>query len=231
MARLPRLVVAGHPHHVIQRGNNGQPIFVDATDRHLFLQLLGDAATTQGVAVHAYALLDSEAQWLATPATPQALSRTVQTLGRRYAAAFNRRHGRSGTLWEGRFRAGVVESERYLLACMRYLESAPVTAGLAAHPADWPWSSAAHHLGLRRDPLLDDHRLYWALGNTPFERELAYRVLLEQDMGEDEMRAIAHAAGQGWALGSPSFLARLAEEIRRPLRPRPRGRPRKAVPA
>jgi putative transposase len=230
MARLSRLVVAGHPHHLIQRGNNGEPIFIDASDRQLFLQLLGEAAAAHGVAVHAYALLDAEVQWLATPRAPQGLSRTVQTLGRRYVSAFNRRHHRSGTLWEGRFRAGVIESERYFLASMRYVELAPVAAGLAAQAADWPWSSAAHHLGLRHDPLIADHPLYWALGNTPFERELAYRGLMEQGVGQAEMQALAHAAAQGWAFGSPAFLERLAETTPRPLRPRPRGRPRK-VPA
>jgi putative transposase len=226
MARLPRLVVAGHPHHLVQRGNNGEAIFIDPSDRQLFLQLLAEAAAAEGVAVHAYALLDREAQWLATPNTTQALSRTVQALGRRYVSAFNRRHHRSGTLWEGRFRAGVIESERYLLACMRYVEQAPVIAGLVAAPADWPWSSAAHHLGLRRDPLIVDHPVYWALGNTPFERELSYRSSLEPIPGDDDRQAIAHAANQGWALGSSLFLNRLAEETTRPLRPRARGRPR-----
>jgi len=228
MARLPRLVVAGHPHHLVQRGNNGEVIFRDASDRQLFLQLLGEAAVAHGVAVHAYVLLDTEAQWLATPATAPALSRAVQALGRRYVSAFNRRHRRTGTLWEGRFRAGLIESERYFLACLRHVEQAPVAAGLAAEPAEWPWSSAAHHLGLRRDPLIADHPLYWALGNTPFERELAYRAWLEQSPADADKLALAHAANQGWALGSPTFLARLADETARPLRPRNRGRPRKA---
>jgi putative transposase len=130
-------------------------------------------------------------------------------------------------LWEGRFRAGVIESERYLLACMHYVEHSPVGAGLAAGPAEWPWSSAGHHLGLRRDPLIVDHPMYWALGNTPFERELAYRSLVDLGLDDADRQAIAHAASQGWALGSSSFLTRLAEETTRPLRPRTRGRPKR----
>jgi putative transposase len=229
MARLPRLVVVGHPHHVIQRGNNGQTTFLDQNDRRLYLDLLGEAATQHGVAVHAYVLVDNEAQLLLTPSTPEGLSRVMQALGRRYVAAFNRRHERTGTLWEGRFRAGLLESERYFLACMRYIESAPLRAGLAVDAADWPWSSAAHHLGVRRDPVVTDHPLYWALGNTPFERELVYRALLDQGLPAADLQSIGSAARNGWALGSHAFLSRLSNETERPLRPRPRGRPRKAL--
>src|SRR4029453_8829682 len=162
MARLPRLVIAGHPHHVIQRGNNSQPTFLDENDRRLYLDMLGPAASDHGMAIHAYALTDNEIQLLATPASVDALSRAMQALGRRYVAAFNKRHQRTGTLWEGRSRAGLIDSERYFLSCMRFIESAPVRSGLAFEAGDWRWSSAAHHLGLRRDPLVTDHPLYWA---------------------------------------------------------------------
>jgi putative transposase len=227
VARLPRLAIAGHPHHLIQRGNNRQPIVVDDTDRRLYLDILREASTLHRVALHAYVLMDDHAHLLATPYDAGALSDALQMLGRRYVGAFNRRHGRSGTLWEGRYRSGVVESGPFFLACMRYIEQNPVRAGLVASAEQWLWSSARHHLGLARDPLLTDHPLYWALGNTPFEREGAYRALLEQKVAPDVATQLRDAALKGWVLGSDSFVAALAQKTGRPLRPRSRGRPKR----
>ncbi|MED5622204.1 transposase [Ideonella sp. BN130291] len=227
MARLPRLCIAGELHHLIQRGHNRQAVFVDDADRQLFLVALRDAAHEHGVAVHAYALLDSEVRLLATPATQQSLSKALQAVGRRYVAAFNRRHGRTGTLWEGRFRGAVIESERYFIPALCQLETAPVDAGLAPSAALWPWSSAGHHLGLARSPLVTEHRLYWALGNTPFDREAAYRRALEQGVTSADGAALLEAMLKSWAIGSPAFLARLADMTPRPLSARQRGRPRK----
>jgi len=228
MARLPRLVLPGLAHHLIQRGNNHQPIVLDDEDRRQFLALLREAALTYKVALHAYVLMDNHVHLLATPAEAQGLSRMMQSLGRRYVAWFNQRHGRSGTLWEGRFRAAPIESERYLLACMRYIELNPLRAGLLLDDAGaYAWSSCAHHLGRRSDPLVTEHSMFWTLGNTPFEREAAYRELLEQGLGEAEVRALTDSALKGWPLGSASFLQGLAAQVERPLAPRKRGRPRK----
>jgi putative transposase len=227
MARLPRLALAGHLHHVIQRGNNGQALFVDDADRRAYLDLLRESAAAHGVAIHAYALLIERVQLLATPQQAQALSLTMQTLGRRYVARFNRRHGRSGTLWEGRYRATVLEAERHFLRALIDIESMPVRLQWVVHAADWPWSSAAHHVGGARDPLVTPHALYWALGNTPFEREVAYRALLDAGVSEAEHAALTDAAMKGWALGGAAFIAGLAIATSRPLQPRQRGRPRK----
>lgn len=227
MARLPRLSIAGLPHHVIQRGLSGRPIFVDDDDRRAYLAALRAAAADCGVAVHAYALLPDEVHLLVTPAEPAALSRMMQKIGRRHVAAINRRHGGRGTLWEGRFRAGVLEPRRYLLPAMQLIETLPVRRGLAAAAADYAWSSASHHLGQRHDAVIAEHAAYWGLGNTPFERELAYRRLMEHALTAVEERKMIDAAEKGWGLG-------LAESIPAPrrLQPLPRGRPRlqKAVP-
>lgn len=228
MARLSRLAIAGELHYVIQRGHNRQPVFLDDEDRARFLSALRDAATEHRLAIHAYALLDGEVQLLVTPQSDESLSRAMQALGRRYVAGFNRRHGRSGTLWEGRFRAAVVESERYFLDALALIERTPVPQ-FAADVADFRWSSAAHHLGRRRDPLVHDHPLYWALGNTPFDREMAYRRKLEQGVAAADAAALAAAAAKSWALGSPAFLGRLAAQTTRPLAARRRGRPRKRI--
>jgi REP-associated tyrosine transposase len=227
MARLARLAIAGQAHHLIQRGNNGQAIFLDDEDRRAYLSALRDAAATHTVAIHAYVLMDNHVHLLATPAAAQGLSRMMQALGRRYVSGFNRRHRRSGTLWEGRFRAAVIESERYFLACMRYIETNPVRSGLVSHPADYPWSSHAHHSGQRSDPLVTDHSLFWSLGNTPFDRQSAYKLLSEQPLASDVVQALTTTALKSWALGSAEYLQRIGEEADRRVSPRSRGRPRK----
>ena len=140
------------------------------------------------------------------------------------------RYQRSGTLWEGRYRATVIDSERYFLTCSRYIELNPVRGGLATSPGDYPWSSYAHHVGRQHDPLITDHRLYWALGNTPFDRELAYRDLVDQSLGASEVTTLTDATMKGWALGPEQFIDSLAKQTSRRLAPGKRGRPRK-VPA
>jgi putative transposase len=226
MARLPRLALAGHAHHVIQRGHNRQSVFADAADRQAYLQALREAAATLRVAVHGYVLMDDHVHLLLTPREAADLSRLMQALGRRYVAAFNRRHGHVGTLWEGRFRAAVVEADRNLLQVLRCIEQNPVRRGLCAQAADWPWSSACHHLGRLREPLLTEPTAYWALGNTPFEREAAWQRLLDEPMAPDAVATVVDSALKGHALGTGAFLAKVAQAADRPLQPRPRGRPR-----
>ncbi|MEG1968927.1 MAG: transposase [Burkholderiaceae bacterium] len=230
MARLPRLSLAGLPHHVIQRGNDRQLIFRDAEDHVRYLQCLRDTASEQGVAIHAYVLMPNHVHLLATPATDDALARVMQSLGRRYVRWFNDRHGRTGTLWEGRFRSAPIEAERYLLACSRYIEMNPVRAGLAAEPASYPWSSHAHHIGRRIDLLVTDHSVYWGLGNTPFDRQAQYRSMFELDSSDAGfMDRLRDGTNRGWALGSDDFLGSLRVNSSRPMTPKPRGRPKKSV--
>jgi putative transposase len=230
MARLPRLALAGHLHHLVLRGNAGQALFVDDEDRQRCLQMLREALRLHGVALHGYVLLEDSLQLLLTPDTDAGLSAAMQALGRRYVAAFNRRHGRSGTLWEGRYRATVAQPQRHFIPLLTLLEWQPQRLGLAASALEWPWSSAAHHLGRRRDPLVTDHPLFWATGNTPFERELAHRARLEAGLPEAQARSLMDATLKGWALGDAAFLAALAARTERPVQPRARGRPRKTPP-
>jgi putative transposase len=227
MARQRRLTVAGYPHHVIQRGNDRQKIFCDAADCERFLTLLGELALAHVVAIHAYALMPNHVHLLLTPGEPQSLSRLMQSLGRRYVLWFNKRHFRTGTLWEGRFRASVIESERYLFACSRYIELNPVRAGLVSDPAQYRWSSHAHHVGLRPEPLIEEHPLIWSLGNTPFDRQAAYRKLFEHLPSEAEIEEIRAAIQSGWAVGSAQFGEVVAELAGRRPMPKARGRPRK----
>lgn len=226
MARTARLAIAGYPHHLVQRGNDRQPVFRDEEDRHRYLAMLREVLREQGVALHAYVLMDNHVHLLLTPAEGRALSRLMQRLGTWYAGWFNHRHGRTGALWEGRFMSSPVDSDAYLLACMRYIERNPVRAGMVQQAEEYPWSSVRHHLGLRVDPLLTDHALFWALGNTPFEREASYRRLLS-DVPSEEAARLRQTLGRGHPLGDSGFIERLGREAGRSLSPRPRGRPRK----
>jgi len=221
MARLPRLAVAGQAHLVLMLGHSAQPVFEDDDDRRQFLAALRESALQHGVAVHAYALQATEVLLLLTPAADGALGALMQALGRRYGAAFNRRHGRRGTLWAGRFRTAVVQPGAALLDALLHVDLRGQAAG--GHGA--AFGSLGHHLGERRDPLITDCAAWWALGNTPFEREAAYRRHLMDGLSIERTAALADAVHKGWAVGDAGFLAAMAQQADRPVQPRPRGRP------
>lgn len=223
MARQARLSVPQVMHYLLQRGHNGGAIVHDAEDLEHLLQVLREAALSAGVRLHAYAVASAELRLLATPDSAAGASRMMQTLGRRYAAWFNRRHGRSGALWDGRFRSALIEAGAPALLALRHVDGAADADG-----AVLPRTSAAQRVGGRRDVALVDPPGYWALGNTPFDRESRYRALLAEPVPAAQAQELESALQGGWALGSPAFLAALAAETARPLQPRPRGRPRRA---
>jgi putative transposase len=225
MARLPRLTVPDFPHHIIQRGNNQQPIFIDTRDYESMLDLLDEHARREKVALHSYVLMGNHFHLLATPPTLEAMPRMMQGVGRRYVRLFNQRHRRTGTLWEGRYRATPVQTERYLLACMAYIDLNPVRAGVVARPEDYPWSSYAHYRGLRADKRVSPHPIYWQLGNTPFEREARYGEWVAQGLELDVQRRLTDATLKGWALGDPEFVSDLQARTPRRVGPARKGRP------
>lgn len=225
MARLPRLTVPGYPHHIIQRGNNRQAIFASAADYQFLLDLLEENAKKFGVAIHAYVLMGNHFHLLATPETTDALPQMMQAVGRRYVRYFNDSQKRSGTLWEGRYKSTLIQTERYLLACMAYIDLNPVRAGLAAQARDYPWSSHAHYIGLRTDRLITPHALYWELGNTPFAREAAYAELVRAGVSSEQQQALTQSALRGWALGEADFVAELQKKTARRVIKALAGRP------
>lgn len=227
MARQPRLILPHQPHHLIQRGNDGQPIFRETEDYERLLGWIKEAARSCGVAVHAYVLMPNQFNLLATPSDENGLGLMMQKAGRLYVPWFNNKYQRSGGLFQGRFRTSLVETGLFFLACSRYIELAPVRAHLAAEPGCYPWSSYAHHAGLRPDPLVSDHSLYWSLGNTPFQREAAYTELVQQGLSDQEFKAIDEAVGKGWPLASHAFKAELERKTQRQILPARRGRPPK----
>ena len=225
MARLPRLTLPDYPHHVIQRGNNRQAIFASVADYEFMLELLDENARKHGVTIHAYVLMDNHFHLLLTPETAEALPLMMQAVGRRYVRYFNNQQGRSGTLWEGRYKATLIQSERYLLACMAYMDLNPVRAGLVAMAADYAWSSHAHYVGHSMDKLLSPHPLYWSLGNTPFAREAAYAKLVQDGVDAQLQTELTEAALHGWALGDERFIAELQKRTSRRVRKTSAGRP------
>lgn len=229
MARQARLALPGYPHHLQIRGNNRQPVFLDADDQTRFLEQLRNAMCEHRLTLHAYVLLANEVHLLATPTEASSLSRCMQSLGRRYVAAFNTRHQRSGTLWEGRFRAHVVAGHAMVLRVMRYIECLPQNRWLAPALLDTGVSSLPHHLGARVDPLITEPSAYWGLGNTPFEREAAYRAWVEQGVGLAEADLIAGCLRGSRPLADPPAMAELERLTQRSFAPGRRGRPRKAA--
>lgn len=226
MARLPRLTWPGHVHHVIQRGNNRQTIFARDSDHQLLLDLIAEHSQRLQVSVHAYVLMSDQFHLLATPQTLEGIPQLMQAVGRRYVRLFNDSNGRTGTLWEGRYRSTLVQAERYLLACMAYLDLNPVRAGVVAEPAEYKWSSHAHYIGRTVDRLITPPALYWELGNTPFSRELAYTEMVHFGISPAVQEAITASVLRGWPLGDQQFAQDLQQKTERRTAPARPGRPR-----
>ena len=228
MARRPRLCVAGVPMHVIQRGNNRNAIFFAPADYGRYLEHLDDAMSRHGCAVHAYVLMTNHVHLLLTPLAADAVSLAMRDLGRRYVQQHvNKAYARTGTLWEGRFRASMVDAEDYFLACCRYIELNPVRAGMVSHPADYRWSSHRHHALGEPNSCLTSHPLFRRLGASPEERRSAYQALFRQELEEEQLRTIRAAANAGWPVGGDSFKDQIEAALERTVRPPRRGRPQK----
>lgn len=226
MARLPRLDLPGIPQHIVQRGNDRQPCFAHDVDYSQYLQELGQAARRHACEVHAYVLMTNHVHLLVTPAEPGGASRMMQAIGRRYVACFNARYRRTGTLWEGRFRSALVDSDAYVLACYRYIELNPVRAAMCSAPDDYPWSSYhANALG-RREPRLRPHPAWTALGTTDETRRKSYRELIATGIPQDLRDAIALHTRQQKPWGSTRFRKEIEALTGRALEVRPAGRPR-----
>ncbi|MDD5031089.1 MAG: transposase [Rhodoferax sp.] len=225
MARLPRLTLPGYPHHVVQRGNNRQPIFARNADYQELLDLLDEQAKAFDVVLHAYVLMSNHFHLLVTPQSQDGLPKMMQAVGRNYVRSFNHREQRSGTLWEGRYKSTLIQTDRYLLACMAYIDLNPVRAGLVTQPQDYPWSSHLHYVGVRPDRLITPHALYWELGNTPFAREAAYAELVHSGVDATQQSALTDSVLSGWALGAPDFVADLQKRTARRVAKKAAGRP------
>ena len=230
MARLNRLTLPGLPHHVIQRGNNRQAIFTSVADYQYLLALIDENAKKFAIDIHAYVLMSNHFHLLATPQTDTGLPHMMQAVGRRYVRYFNDTQARTGTLWEGRYKSTLIQTDRYLLACMAYIDLNPVRAGMLAEPRDYPWSSHAFYVGLRADKLVTPHALFWDLANTPFGREAAYADLVRAGISADQQAALTRSTLTGWALGGDEFVADLQKRTDRRVNKSQAGRPNSKLP-
>lgn len=226
MPRRARLRVAGYPLHIIQRGNNRSACFRSESDYLVYLSHLEEQAARFGCAIHAYVLMTNHVHLLLTPEGAEATSLMMKNLGQRYVQYFNRRYARSGTLWEGRFRSSIVQEDRYLLACYRYIELNPVRAEMVAHPRDYRWSSYRANAHGVHSALIMPHPALWALADEPERRSAAYRALFERTLSERDLNEIRDAANGGFALGDEAFKSILAGRLGRRVRRGEPGRPR-----
>lgn len=226
MPRKPRMYLAGVPCHVVQRGNNRAACFFTDADYAFYLDVLADACERYRVEVHAYVLMTNHVHLLLTPQTTEGVSRAMQSIGRRYVQYVNKQYHRSGTLWESRHKASVVDAERYLLACYRYIELNPVTAGMVSHPGDYRWSSHGWNAWGRRDDVVSPHTLYLALGAEPSLRQFRYRELFEECFPKDVVHEIRTSLDFSMPLGNDRFRQQIEEALGRSIGYSKRGRPR-----
>ena len=215
------------PLHLVQRGINRSACFFGDADRRFYLSCLARAAAARECAVHAYVLMTNHVHLLLTPGEAGAVGAMMQDIGRRYVRVINTVHGRTGSLWEGRFKSSLIDSENYLLTCHRYIECNPVRAGMVSDVAAYRWSSHAHYAGTRVDSLISEYPQYRALGGCAEERRTAFLSLFAAPLAEDLLAAIRKATNTDSALGSDEFMDRAEEKLGRSVRPPVRGRPRK----
>lgn len=226
MPRRARLAVAGIPWHIIQRGNNRAVCFQAEADYRCYLDCLTELARRFDCAVHAYVLMTNHVHLLLTPQAADGAALMMKHLGQRYVQYVNRTYRRSGTLWEGRFRSCLTQSEDYVLACYRYIELNPVRAGMVRHPRDYRWTSYPANAEGRADALITPHEQYLRLGREPQGRREAYRALFKAPLDEEAIDQIRQATNGNFALGSPHFQAQIERALgRRAVRGKA-GRPR-----
>ena len=229
MPRLPRYVLPGQPQHVIQRGNNRSPIFIVDEDYGCFRHYLQEACARHGCQIHAYVFMTNHIHLLLTPEAVDSIAKTMQSVGRRYVQYFNTTYQRTGTLWEGRYKATLIDSESYLFTCSRYIELNPVRANMVGKPVEYRWSSYhANALG-KPDSLVQPHSQYLALDKNITNRQTMYRDLFKAHIDEKTLETIRESTQKGWALGNDRFKDEIEQLIQRRTRPLDRGGDRRSI--
>lgn len=228
MPRKRRFFVEGVPNHIVQRGNSRQTTFFDEADYRTYLSMLGRAAVTHECQIHAYVLMRNHIHLLATPMHRESISQMMQSVGRWYVPYINKKYGRSGTLWDGRFKASLVGDERYLFACYRYIERNPVRASIVSDPGHYAWSSYHHNASGARDVLVTPRTEYLSLADSDAERYRTYRALVEQS-SDPLTEKIRICSQSGMPIGSKAFIDSLERNLSVTIRSGRRGRPKKGV--
>jgi len=226
MARRLRIDIPGYPQHLVVRGNNRGAIFADDSDRLVFLAIMQESLAKAGASLHAFVLMSNHVHLLATGRREGELSRFMHDLGSRYARLMNQRWGRSGTLFEGRFRSSLVQDDAYLVTCMRYIDLNPVRACIVRHPEDYPWSSFRRNAALEPAAPLVPSPAFLALGESAESRGQHYRELCESGLAPSAVESVRDCLRKERALGDPAFIKTLESRLPASAPARPRGRPR-----
>ncbi len=229
MPRKPRMYLPDIACHVIQRGNNREASFYSDQDYQYYLECLYDASQKYGVLVHAYVLMTNHVHMLLTPVKKDSISLTMQSIGRRYVQYINKEYRRTGTLWESRHKASLVDQDNYLLKCMRYIELNPVRANMVKHPASYRWSSYQCNGNNGYNKLISHHDIYKSLGGKPEVRTQVYRSLFENKLDQNDINLIRQSALFSMPTGNTRFKEQVEKAISRKLGYAQRGRPFKDV--
>jgi len=229
MARLPRLVLIEHAHHVIIRGNNREPIFIADEDYKFYLEKLRLACEKHLCDVHAYVLMTNHVHLLITPHKEDGIAKVMQMVGRYYVQYFNYCYRRTGTLWEGRYKSTLIDSDNYTLICHRYIELNPIRAGMIEDPANYPWSSYQFNALGVDDALITMHVLYATLGQTEEQRRINYRALFEHHISAKQIDTIRNATNKSWVLGSDFFRQKIENKLGIRVTPKSKGGDRRSA--
>lgn len=226
MPRKPRFFLPDVPVHIVHRGHSREPVFFEDQDYATYAHWVREGSRRYGIAVHAFVLMTNHVHLLVTPKEAQGVSRLMQYVGRRYVPYINYKYGKSGTLWEGRFKASLVQAETYLMSTMRYIEMNPVRANMVESPGHYRWSSFVHNAGVREIGFVRFHPLYMALGENALERVQAYRALFRSHLDSETMKNITEAWLSGTPLGNDYFREKVEMTLLRKVGQTKRGRPR-----
>lgn len=225
MARLTRIAPAGIPIHIIQRGNNRQVCFGSDDNHAAYAEWLKEYSQKYDVDVHAWVMMTNHVHLLCTPHQADGISRMMQALGRRYVRYFNQEYKRTGTLWEGRFKSCLVQSETYLLEVYRYIELNPVRAGIVVSPGDYIWSSYPINASEKTCDLCTPHPVYLSLGKDSKARHKSYRELFKHHSSTEALKHIRCATNKGMIIGNDRFRDEIEALTGRRVREKKRGRP------
>jgi len=227
MPRKRRFYRPGVPAHVFQRGHNREPVFFDDQDYLAYLRFLKASADALGCLIHAYVLMTNHVHLLVTPRNANDISLLFQGVGRHFVPYINKTYQRRGSLWEGRHKGHILDSEDYFLICMRYIEMNPLRAGMVEHPARYRWSSYAANAQGIDNAVIEPHELYMSLGKTSEARQEAYRGLFATAINVDELELIRASLHSGTPLGNDRFKQQIESAVGRSVGFNQRGRPLK----
>jgi len=221
-------VILDQPQHVIVRGLNREAIFYKNEDYEFYLDKLKNACEKHHCRLHAYVLMTNHVHLLLTPKTESSIGKTIQSVGRYYVQYFNYHYERTGTLWEGRYKATLIDSETYLLTCYRYIELNPVRVKMVDHPSEYPWSSYQYNARGEANQNITPHRLYLRLAKTAQARQKAYRGLFKSRLSDQLLEDIRESTNKAWVLGSSQFKQKIEKKLNRRALPLPKGGDRRS---